>query len=112
MMQQAPFLLDMSDAVFFGALAYAAFYGATLLAGGLLLFFLVRHHRQEKSMDGVVGWLTGVCLAGALGEVLWYRANPGATAGPTYWRHLAVLALGIALYLLFRLDQKMRDQKK
>jgi hypothetical protein len=72
----------MSDAVFFGALAYAAFHGATLLAGDFLLFFLVRHHRKGKPMGGVVGWLTGGCLAGVLEEACGLGRTPGQQLGP------------------------------
>ncbi|MFD2717112.1 hypothetical protein ACFST9_00195 [Hymenobacter monticola] len=107
-----PFLLDVRDAVFFEVLAYAAFYGLTLLAGAVLLLVLVWFKRRAKPTGAVLAWLAAVCVAGMVGEALWYRAHPGALAGPTYWRHGAVLGLGLALYLLFRLDHLLLNQKK
>jgi hypothetical protein len=108
-MVHSSFLLDVSDAVFFGTLAYAAFYGLTLRAGAALLLVLVRFKRQAKPTAAVTGWLTAACAAGLAGEALWHQAHPDAF--PTYWRHGAVLGLGWALYLLFRLDHLRPDKK-
>jgi hypothetical protein len=101
----------MSDAAFFGALAYTAFYGLTLLGGSFLLLLLVWLKKRVRPTGAAVGWLAVVCVAGILGEALWYRAHPGAQAGPTYWRHLTVLGLGLTMYLLFRFGQFMLDKK-
>jgi len=76
-MEQVTLLLAMSAAVFLGTLAYAAFYGFSLLAGGCLLLLLVGFKRRARPTGAVVGWLTVACVAGILGEALWYRAHPG-----------------------------------
>jgi hypothetical protein len=110
-MQQVPFLLDISDAAFFGALAYLVFYGLTLLAGGFLLLLLVLFTWRAKPTGIVMRWLLVVCVAGILGEAQWYQVHPGTLAGPTYWRHLTVLGIGLTIYLLFWLNRARRDKK-
>lgn len=99
-----PLLLDMSDAVFFSALAFIGFYYFSLLVSGLLLLgLLLRPGRLVP-----LAWVMGLCGISLLTQANWNSKYHPPEPFP-YWRHLALL---VAVVLVTAWQQWRRWQKR